>query len=83
MSATSFQRRRREIARLRVEALDVLPDRKNPTDAQDEPFKMTDEEIENANIEDVKKLLDFYDVKYAHNTGDAKLREKLADAING
>ena len=39
--------------------------------------------FENMDIEDVKKQLDDLGVKYAHNTGEAKLREKLKDAING
>lgn len=56
-------------------------DDNKPENKQEKPYTMTDEEIENASIEDVKKLLEHYEVPFAHNTGEKKLREKLANAI--
>jgi len=90
MSATAFQRRRREIARLRAEATNVLPDQKDQAAGQDDP--QNDELIDDQlgkpinaddieDIEQVKAMLDELNIKYAHNTGEDKLREKLKDAI--
>jgi hypothetical protein len=38
-------------------------------------------DIETMDIEKVKEFLNQFEVKFAHNTGEDKLREKLKNAI--
>lgn len=67
---------------------------KNATEDQDESKNdelvddelgkpISPDEVDGMEIETVKGLLEEFGVKFAHNTGEPKLREKLKDAING
>lgn len=91
MGAAAFNRRRRILAQQKAEAeAKVLTETKNTTESDTEPENMGQTEsqsepldIENMDIDQVRAELDKLGVKYAHNTGEAKLKERLTNAING
>lgn len=59
-------------------------DEQTPANTQqdDAALKLfTPEMVDTMAIEDVKEMLDAHDIKYAHNTGEEKLRERLKNAI--
>lgn len=58
-------------------------DPENPAAGENEGQNDDPIDVDAMDIEDVKAKLDELEIKYAHNTGEAKLRERLADAING
>lgn len=54
--------------------------------AQIEPEKqkaLTPDQVDTMDVEDVRAKLDELGINYVHNTGEAKLKERLKDAING
>lgn len=60
----------------------------NPGAGQNEPPNedpkvLTDDAIDAMEIDELKAELEKLEITFAHNTGEAKLREKLKDAING
>lgn len=81
MGLMAFQRRRRELAAQEVKPLE---EELNATEGEIESqeVQLTPDDVDNLKIDKVKELLDQLDVKYAHNTKEAKLREKLKDAIS-
>lgn len=43
--------------------------------------ELTAEDVDEMDIEELRRSLDTLEIKYAHNTGETKLRERLKDAI--
>jgi hypothetical protein len=74
MSATAFQRMRREQAELEAK-------KKQEELTQEEETNAAEGENESLTVKEVKVKLDELGVKYSHNTSEAKLREKLKNAI--
>jgi hypothetical protein len=94
MSLTGFQRRRRELAKRKAEQeAKVLAEQENAAESQNEASndeqdlkekakQLTKDDVDKMDIKSVKEILDALGVKYSHNTGEKKLREKLKDAIS-
>lgn len=92
VDVTGFERRRREQreaehkAKLN-EAVNVYAEEENAAQGENELIDdelgkpVSPEDVDGMEIEDVKGFLDAAGVKYSHNTGEAKLREKLKNAI--
>lgn len=55
-------------------------DPENPNVPREKFEGLTPEDIDALDVEQVKDFLNAYDVSFAHNTGEEKLREKLKDA---
>lgn len=53
----------------------------DPVDADEMAEDLNADAVDALSIEEVKNHLDRLNVPFAHNTGEAKLREKLTDAI--
>jgi len=80
MSLAGFQRRRRELAKL--EAKNALQ-KQEDTNVLEETEGAVEEavDVSKLTLKQVRKELDKLGVKYAHNTGEQKLREKLQDEL--
>lgn len=96
-NVTGFQRARRLAAEKAAQSNDndidntkVTKTNESATDGKNEGFtplndppgSLSVDDVNSLRIEEVKKHLDRLGVKYSHNTGETKLREKLTDAIN-
>lgn len=90
MSATAFQRKRRNAKLKALEEVTNLEDK--PSEAV-EAVGVVDEKkssifegvtvdvVEVLSIEKVRELLDKAGIEYVHNTGEKKLKAKLREAI--
>ena len=84
MSATAFQRHRRALAaKLAEQEANTQGEQQEVTEGENESQEqpLSPDDVEDMEIERVKELLDHFEVKFAHNTGEDKLREKLKNAI--
>ena len=84
MGLAAFNRMRREqAAREAAAALSVSEEEKEPVEAEIEGVErpLSPDDVEDLEIDKVKELLDQCDIKFAHNTSEKKLRDKLKDAI--
>ena len=92
MSLAGFQRRRRILAAKAAAEAKASVTPENAAAGQNEPDNdelvddqlgkpISPDDVDKMDLADVKAALDQLEVKFAHNTGEQKLREKLKDAI--
>ncbi|QGF21711.1 hypothetical protein Sam46_gp7 [Bacillus phage vB_BcM_Sam46] len=81
MGLMGFNRRRREMAKLEAAAATKEQSNTNvPEEVETQQEAKLD--VSKLSLKKVKEELDKREIVYAHNTGEEKLRKKLADAIN-
>ena len=80
VNITGFQlaRRRQEEEEKRKGKELTKAEETTATEAENEPLN-----VDEMTTDELKAMLDKLGVKYSHNTGDAKLKERLNNAING
>ena len=80
VNITGFQlaRRRQEEEEKRKAKELTQAEETTATEAENEPLN-----VDEMTTDELKAMLDKLGVKYSHNTGEAKLKERLKDAING
>lgn len=82
VNVTGFQRARRLAAEKAEREAKVEAEQENATESQNESQEpLSPDDVDSLEIERVKELLTQMEIKFAHNTGEEKLREKLKDAI--